>query len=147
MWELAQLEPDDPDDPFKNPLKYFDWPTRTDEYFRFKTGKPTVRLQVTTNGDPMLYFRLRMDEGGMFIFTSQDPRDDEHIEWEIDNWVFAFSVKICKAVCICFNDHHSSSVNSQKRDHQRIGRVQRVQGACRTPQFQLHPGCIIHRCI
>ncbi|KAE8419608.1 hypothetical protein BDV36DRAFT_307579 [Aspergillus pseudocaelatus] len=96
LWEAAQDIPDDQDnpDPNQNPLKYFSVPSRTQEYFKFNTGKPEVRLQVTKNGDPMLYFRLRTDKGGLWVFTTDDPNDDTHIDWDIAGFVFAFSVRI-----------------------------------------------------
>ncbi|RHZ62474.1 uncharacterized protein CDV56_108562 [Aspergillus thermomutatus] len=74
MWQLAQTEPDDPDDPNKTPLKY---------------------LQVTTK-DPMLYFRLRMTDGEVRLYLTDDPKDDSQINWDINNWVFAFSVTIAR---------------------------------------------------
>ena len=146
MWEAAQDIPNDPDnpDPNQNPLKYFSVPSRTQEYFRFNTGKPEVRLQVTTGGDPMLYFRLRTDNGGLWVFTTEDPNDDTHIDWDIAGFVFAFSVRIGKVIYRFLSFIVAHQVSRKKGDHQRVAGVQRLQGPCWTPQLQLHPSYAFH---
>lgn len=104
MWQLAQNEPDE-----KNPLRYFKYESRNGS-LEFDVGKPTVSLQVTTN-DPMLFFKLRMTRGKVSLFLSPNPKDDTKLELEIDNWVFAFSVKIGKAIWITLPNHyHSPSI-------------------------------------
>lgn len=88
MWDAAQREGDE-----DNPLKYFSYTVRGGDFLKFKVGRPTVSLQVTTE-DPMLYFQLRMTEGEVLLYLTDDPDDDSKINWDIKNWIFAFSVTI-----------------------------------------------------
>ncbi|KAL2679393.1 hypothetical protein Neosp_010167 [[Neocosmospora] mangrovei] len=89
MWELAQLDDDD------SPLKHFKEKFRSGDYLETDIGVPSVQLQVTTK-DPMLYFMLRMTSGNLWLYLTNDPDDDSHIEWPVNDWVFAFSVTISK---------------------------------------------------
>jgi len=90
MWELAQLDDED------SPLKHFKEKFRSGDYLETDIGVPSVQLQVTTK-DPMLYFMLRMTSGKLWLYLTNDPDDDSHIEWPVNDWVFAFSVTICKS--------------------------------------------------
>ncbi|EIT81230.1 hypothetical protein AO1008_02874 [Aspergillus oryzae 100-8] len=90
MWDAAQREDDE-----DNPLKYFSYTVRGGDFLKFKVGRPTVSLQVTTE-DPMLYFQLRMTEGEVLLYLTDDPDDDSKINWDIKNWIFAFSVTIAR---------------------------------------------------
>ncbi|KAL7948583.1 hypothetical protein V8C42DRAFT_314890 [Trichoderma barbatum] len=87
MWQLAQL------DDAASPLKHFERVTRGGEYLKMDIGVPSVQLQ-TIPKDQLLYFMLRMSSGSCFIYLSEDANDDSHIDWEINDWVFAFSVSI-----------------------------------------------------
>lgn len=89
MWQLAQL------DDGTSPLKYFERITRTQEYIKADIGVPSVQLQTIPKNE-LLYFMLRMTSGSCFIYLSDDSSDDSHIDWQINDWVFAFSVTICK---------------------------------------------------
>ncbi|RFU77336.1 hypothetical protein TARUN_4888 [Trichoderma arundinaceum] len=89
MWELAQL------DDAASPLKHFERSVRGGDYLKTDIGAPSVQLQVTTK-DPMLYFMLRMTSGSLLLYLTNNPDDDSHIQWDIDNWVFAFSVTISR---------------------------------------------------
>ena len=84
MWMLA--------DP-KSPLLHLSQTNRSQEFIETDLGPPKVELQVTTQ-DPQLYYLLKMTKGNLKIFTTRDPNDDTAIEWQIKDWVFAFSVKI-----------------------------------------------------
>ena len=87
MWELAQLDDD-------SPLKHFKEKFRSGDYLDTTIGVPSVQLQVTTK-DPMLYFKLRMTKGELFLYLTNDESNDSHIKWDVKDWVFAFSVTIC----------------------------------------------------
>lgn len=103
MWDMAQLEDEE-----DNPLKYFSYTIRTGDKLQFKVGKPTISLQVTTQ-DPMLYFQLRMTEGEVLLYLTDDPEDDSSINWDIQNWVFSFSVTIGKippSFSLAITTHH-----------------------------------------
>lgn len=89
MWHLAQLDDD-------SPLKHFKQSFRSGDKLESDIGIPSVQLQVTTK-DPMLYFMLRMSDGSLFLYLSEDENDDSHIDWAIKDWVFAFSVTIGKS--------------------------------------------------
>ncbi|KAL7934281.1 hypothetical protein V8C35DRAFT_280034 [Trichoderma chlorosporum] len=89
MWEVAQL------DEAASPLKHFERVTRAGEYLKFDVGAPSVQLQ-TVPKDELLYFMLKMTGGSCFIYLSDDQNDTSHIEWEINDWVFAFSVDIAQ---------------------------------------------------
>lgn len=115
LWQLAQAEPaGDQKNPNKNPLKHFEYRNRAREFLEFDVGKPTVSLQVTTK-DPMLYFKLRMTRGNVFLYLTNDPEDDSSIDWVIDNWVFAFSVKIGKTICIQLPNHYYSPSETERK--------------------------------
>ena len=86
MWMLAD------DD---SPLSHFNYKNRAGEYIDTDLGPPKVQLVVTTD-DPQLYYLLAMSKGSLKIYTTDDPDDPADIEWAIDSWVFAFSVKIGK---------------------------------------------------
>ncbi|KAL6901483.1 hypothetical protein GGI43DRAFT_433629 [Trichoderma evansii] len=87
MWELAQLDDQD------SPLKHFEESMRGGDYLKVDIGAPSVQLQTTTS-DPMLYFMLKMTSGSVLLYLSSNPNDDSNINWEINDWTFAFSVKI-----------------------------------------------------
>lgn len=84
MWCLASDE---------SPLSHFEYVDRMDQYIKTSLGAPRVELQVT-NADPQLYYCMTMTNGSLKIFTTNDSKKDDHIEWQIQNWVFAFSVQI-----------------------------------------------------
>ena len=84
MWILA-------DD--KSPLRHVNQKNRAQEFIETDLGPPKVQLQVTTD-DPELYYLLKMTKGSLKIYTTNDPNDQTAIEWQIKDWVFAFSVKI-----------------------------------------------------
>lgn len=98
MWQLAQL------DDAASPLKHYERTTRAGEYLKFDVGVPSVQLQ-TVPKDELLYFMLRMTGGSCFIYLTDDENDDTHIDWEINDWVFAFSVDIGES--ISFFPRHS----------------------------------------
>ncbi|UKZ82560.1 hypothetical protein TrVFT333_010351 [Trichoderma virens FT-333] len=56
-------------------------------------GVPSVQLQTIPKGQ-LLYFMLRITGGSCYIYLSDDDEDDTHVDWQINNWVFAFSVDI-----------------------------------------------------
>ncbi|KAL7910308.1 hypothetical protein GGI35DRAFT_479170 [Trichoderma velutinum] len=89
MWEVAQL------DDATSPLKHYERTTRAGEYLKFDVGVPSVELQ-TVPKDQLLYFMLRMTGGSCFIYLSDNQDDDSHINWQINDWVFAFSVSIAQ---------------------------------------------------
>ena len=84
MWSLA---------PDKSHLPHFEYVDRASQYIRTSLGAPSVKLQVT-KADPQLYYRMAMTNGSFRIFTTNDSRNDDHIEWQIRDWIFAFSVQI-----------------------------------------------------
>ncbi|KAM6482749.1 hypothetical protein HDV62DRAFT_389948 [Trichoderma sp. SZMC 28011] len=88
MWELAQLDGD-------SPLTHYERTTRGGEYLKFDVGAPSVELQVVPK-DELLFFKLSMTSGSCFIYLSDDSNDDSHIDWQINDWVFAFSVSIAQ---------------------------------------------------
>ncbi|KAL5592277.1 hypothetical protein FOBRF1_013303 [Fusarium oxysporum] len=88
MWSLAQLDDE-------SPLTHFKEKLRSGDYLDTDIGIPSVQLQVTTK-DPMLYFMLRMTSGTLFLYLTEDPDNDSHIEWPINDWVFAFSVTLAR---------------------------------------------------
>lgn len=87
MWELAQV--DDAD----SPLKHFEESMRGGDYLKVDIGAPSVQLQTTTS-DPMLYFMLKMTSGSVLLYLTNDSNNDSHVTWDVNDWVFAFSVKI-----------------------------------------------------
>ncbi|KAL1967188.1 hypothetical protein VTN77DRAFT_3479 [Rasamsonia byssochlamydoides] len=87
MWLIAD------DD---SPIRHFKRKTRSGS-IDVTLGQPRVQLQVTTV-DPQLYFMLSMTSGSLHLYVSDDPEDDSTKDWEIDNWVFAFSVKIAQKI-------------------------------------------------
>lgn len=84
MWILA---------PDKSPLTYFKYEDRARQYIKTDLGAPRVELQVT-RADPQLYYRMAMTKGSLKIFKTTDPDNDDHVEWQIQDWSFAFSVQI-----------------------------------------------------
>jgi hypothetical protein len=86
MWVIAD------DD---SPLHHFKTSTRGGDKIDTDLGPPSVQLQVTTV-DPQLYFLLPLTSGSMTHYLSNDPDDDTHVDIDIENWVCAFSVKICE---------------------------------------------------
>lgn len=87
MWVIAD------DD---TPLHRFETSTRGGDTIDVEElGAPSVQLQVTTV-DPQLYFLLPLTSGSMKLYTSSDPTDDTHVDIDIEDWVCAFSVKICE---------------------------------------------------
>lgn len=128
MWQLAQTEPDGLDYSKKNPLKWFDHHNRSGEFLKFQVGKPTVSLQITTK-DPMLYVRLHMVEGEVFLYLTNDPEDNSSIKWEFKNWTFAFSVKIGKTVHIRLPNHYNSP-GGQKES--KLPKTQKNTGSTRS---------------
>ncbi|KAF9779929.1 hypothetical protein IL306_001057 [Fusarium sp. DS 682] len=88
MWKLAQLDDE-------SPLTHFKEKLRSGDYLDTDIGIPSVQLQVTTKV-PMLYFMLRMTNGTLFLYLTEDPDNDSHIEWPVNDWVFAFSVSIAR---------------------------------------------------
>lgn len=90
MWEKAQLDGD-------SPLSHYERTNRSQEYLKFDVGAPTVELQVVPK-DQLLFFKLHMKSGSCFIYLSEDPNDDRSIDWQINDWVFAFSVSIGKCI-------------------------------------------------
>ena len=100
MWMLAD------DD---SPLSHFKYSNRAGEYINTDLGPPKVQLVVTTE-DPQLYYLLAMRKGSLKIYTTDNPDDPADIEWAIDGWVFAFSVKIGKPSCRLAGDFHVSAI-------------------------------------
>lgn len=86
MWELAQLDDD-------SPLKHFKIKIRGGSFLEVDIGQPSVELCVTVS-DPMLYFKLKMASGKLKLYLSDDDEDESAVEWDVKNWVFAFSVTI-----------------------------------------------------
>ena len=76
-----------------SPLLHFKTSNRAQEHIETDLGPPKVRLQVTTQ-DLQLYYLMSMTKGSLMIYTTQDVKNEDKIQWEIKDWVFAFSVKI-----------------------------------------------------
>ena len=87
MWSVSQLI--DPN----SSLVHFKQSFRSGDKIEVDLGPPEVQLQIVPQ-DPQLYYLLKMENGSLFLYTTEDANNNAHIEWSIKNWVFAFSVKI-----------------------------------------------------
>ncbi|KAI1175629.1 hypothetical protein F4777DRAFT_319164 [Nemania sp. FL0916] len=86
MWELT---PSSPPAPMRNFTR------------RNLTGKvdiqldaPTVKLMVTTRGDPQLLFMMNMNGGTIKLFSGEDFDNIKEDTFPVAGWKFAFAVKI-----------------------------------------------------
>ena len=138
MWMLAD------DD---SPLSHFKYKNRAGEYIDTDLGPPKVQLVVTTD-DPQLYYLLAMSQGSLKIYTTDDADDPADIEWTIDGWIFAFSVKIGKRdlyVVLPFQLMIPLHTNHRSKGHfERLPRVRQFQRACRIARIQLLTRSTIH---
>lgn len=147
MWQVAQLDPD-------SPLMHIDQSNRGGDSLKSSTGAPSVQLQVTGK-DPMLYYMLRLTKGELFLYLTTDPNNDSHIEWEIEDWVFAFSVTICRSRLLLFHLPTPPSSflyyshlqdGQQERKSQRTRRsiwILRNEQVFQTQPFRLHSFILI----
>lgn len=141
MWILAD------DD---SPMKHFKKASRGGDSLDVYLGAPNVSLQVTTR-DPELYYYLVMNSGKVKLYLSDDPDDDSNVEWPVNNWVFAFSVKISKCLLVeVLNDkpHDAlleSRYNRSQDDHKGQRRIQTIQRSRWVIGVKFLPCSIVHR--
>ena len=86
MWAIA------PDD---SPLLSFHFsPPHSAASLDCTLGAPVVKLQVTNQQNPQLYYYLNMQSGALKLYIS-DASDDLKT-FDVTDWSIAFPVKICE---------------------------------------------------
>jgi hypothetical protein len=141
MWLIA---------PEGSPLTKLDYTNRSGEYLKSDLGPPKVQLHVTSS-DPLLYYMLSMKKGSLKIYTTDDPSDPSDIEWDIKDWIFAFSVTICTCKMLlqferCSRESCSWKLSSHQDYHKGLPRVHESQGTCRFRRVKLFACSALPRC-